>query len=477
MTKKIITTGLLFSVVTIVMHASALATSFVSDQASLTDDTTYTTPADVQVLSHVEDGGVTQKELLNGFVQQCFDETLPTYKRPLRRSAGETLTGKELLAYNYVKTLVAQVARGELENTAFSIPLSEFSTETGPWTAEDLGVSSIVIGNTLNTEARDEVRRRVSFDFAKVQSALLADCPFELYWYDKVNGCTYRPFDSYSFNSNQISVKGNATLTMYVSQDYAVAEGRRYHANMFDLEKIARVNVAVANAKQIVDQSSGNTFSRLLYYKDKICDLTSYNQAAVAQGYAFGDPWQLVNVFDNDVSTSVVCEGYAKAFKYLCDLSQFKGVECLLASGMMHGGTGAGAHMWNVMKMNDGRNYLVDVTNCDAGTIGAPDLLFMVYGPSGNYTEGYTYQLRSGSITYVYDDETKALFSERELTMSNEKYVDPNPDASLVISVALASHPTDVYTLQGYKIRTKATSLEGLPKGIYIVNGQKTVVR
>ena len=153
MTKKIITTGLLFSVVTIVMHASALATSFVSDQASLTDDTTYTTPADVQVLSHVEDGGVTQKELLNGFVQQCFDETLPTYKRPLRRSAGETLTGKELLAYNYVKTLVAQVARGELENTAFSIPLSEFSTETGPWTAEDLGVSSIVIGNTLNTEA------------------------------------------------------------------------------------------------------------------------------------------------------------------------------------------------------------------------------------------------------------------------------------------------------------------------------------
>ena len=35
----------------------------------------------------------------------------------------------------------------------------------------------------------------------------------------------------------------------------------------------------------------------------------------------------------------------------------------------------------------------------------------------------------------------------------------------------------DVYTLQGYKVRSMATTLEGLPDGIYMVNGKKVVVK
>ena len=37
--------------------------------------------------------------------------------------------------------------------------------------------------------------------------------------------------------------------------------------------------------------------------------------------------------------------------------------------------------------------------------------------------------------------------------------------------------PADVYTLQGHKVRTKATTLDGLPKGVYIVNSKKIVVK
>ena len=37
--------------------------------------------------------------------------------------------------------------------------------------------------------------------------------------------------------------------------------------------------------------------------------------------------------------------------------------------------------------------------------------------------------------------------------------------------------PADVYTLQGHKVRTKATTLKGLPKGVYIVNGNKVVIK
>ena len=37
--------------------------------------------------------------------------------------------------------------------------------------------------------------------------------------------------------------------------------------------------------------------------------------------------------------------------------------------------------------------------------------------------------------------------------------------------------PQDIYDLQGHKVKAKATSLEGLPRGIYIVNGKKLVLK
>jgi len=40
-----------------------------------------------------------------------------------------------------------------------------------------------------------------------------------------------------------------------------------------------------------------------------------------------------------------------------------------------------------------------------------------------------------------------------------------------------ADSPVDVYNMQGNKVRSKATTLSGLPKGIFIVNGRKVIVK
>ena len=37
--------------------------------------------------------------------------------------------------------------------------------------------------------------------------------------------------------------------------------------------------------------------------------------------------------------------------------------------------------------------------------------------------------------------------------------------------------PVDVYNLQGQKVRSGVSSLAGLPKGVYIINGSKVVVK
>ena len=156
-------------------------------------------------------------------------------------------------------------------------------------------------------------------------------------------------------------------------------------------------------------------------YRQKICELVSYNDDAATGGYPYGDPWQLIYVFDGDDSTNVVCEGYSKAFKYLCDLSAFTNdITCSLVTGRMAGGTGAGPHMWNVVAIGDS-NYLVDVTNCDTGTVGEPNKLFLCGVTEIEAAKKYKANVGSG-VTYEYDDETIGNFYPTELTLSSTPY-------------------------------------------------------
>ena len=156
-------------------------------------------------------------------------------------------------------------------------------------------------------------------------------------------------------------------------------------------------------------------------YAEYIKNAVSYNYAAADEnnGYPYGDPWQLIYVFDGNPDTNVVCEGYSKAFKYLCDLTWTGSdpeVACYLPTGTMDGG----AHMWNIVSIG-GVNYLTDITNCDSGTIGAPDQLFLC-GVRGGVDSGYIADLTGNTTTvYFYDDETLALY-DKELVLSAAKY-------------------------------------------------------
>ena len=397
--------------------------------------------------------------LLNSYVQQRFDELLPGYAqgRSLRRSAKDGLSGNNLLAYNYLKGIIQQIAAGEKNTTAFQIPMDNILTKT-TWTAQELGVGNTFPDNVPSKELVREVFQSC-VDFSMVVGALLCDLPFECYWFDKTKGWRWRY--SYQYNSKAFNFT-ELSLEMNIVEEYAVQSGGQYYPTQFNTSKVAAVNVAIGNAQNIVNNSTGTLLERLIGYKEKICELTSYNTAAVNNGWPYGNPWQLVWVFDGDASTKVVCEGYSKAFKYLCDLSNFNNAECLLVSGTMSGGTGAGAHMWNVMKMDDGRNYLVDVTNCDNGTIGYPNKLFMAYGPGGSYDDGYIFPTGSADMKYTYDDDTKALYSPSALTISPTAYEPGSTGITDLSSDGKTPVAEAFYTLDGKQV-------EHPQKGIYIV--------
>ena len=287
------------------------------------------------------------------------------------------LNAIEQQIYDALKAKIEEVALNG-GSTVFSV--SDISGMKTTWTNEELGVDSI--------DSIDGVKTAylAQFDHHAIVSALLSDCPFDLYWYDKTVGTSmsYRisrsGYTQYGQSVYDSAVIKDLTFTFAVSSDYD-----------------AGTNVVTSNAAAVVAANASKSDNeKLKAYKEYICDAVAYNHSAADNNSTpYGDPWQLISVFDENVATDVVCEGYAKAFQYLCDLG---GLDCISVSGTMTGGTGSGGHMWNVVTL-DGKNYLVDVTNCDEGTAGAPDKLFLVGAPYAN--GGYSFDCGYQTISFL----------------------------------------------------------------------------
>lgn len=303
----------------------------------------------------------------------------------------------------------------------------------------DLGLDTLVTGNSFTAEAQAKVEQMFTADVSAdvLLTSLITHLPYELYWFDKVKGIQI----SYEMTGTDEYVTiSSVEIMFHVSQDYAVTEGDSYYPTMPDTAKTGAATAAAAKAAEVVaaNQDKG-TYSKLVAYREYITKAVDYNFAAADEnnGYAYGDPWQLIYVFDGDPDTKVVCEGYSKAFKYLCDLT-WTGSDpeaaCYLVTGTMDGGTGAGLHMWNIVSIG-GANYLTDITNCDSGTTGAPDQLFLC-GVRGGVDSGYIADLTGNTTTvYFYDNETLALY-DKELVLSATKYSPLTFDLNQLIALA-----------------------------------------
>ena len=417
------------------------------------------------------DDGPSNDDLFTGYVQKLVAETLPEGSsdvgeiEAVEQSAAESLEGNDLLAYNKLKPMIEEVAAGRRQSTVFEIPITDLGYN-GPWTAAALGVDAIVENGQISNDAMAAASARMEVNASRVVRALLADCPYDLYWFDKTQGnsCGLSGgFGAGGQNGQYVLYcpEGSTwSISFVVSADYA--EGGS--ATTVRSDVLSAVQDAFNNAQSIVNQYANlPAYERLKAYKDEICNRVSYNTAAAQGQVSSKNPWQLIWALDNDPNTTVVCEGYSKAFKYLCDLSGLRNVECLLVSGNMSGGTGAGAHMWNIVNMDDGRNYMVDVTNCDGDvetnnySVGFPNELFMAYGPAGSVDTTYTFTtkqrpvaegsssyLPASSIVYNYDADTRANYPDEALAYADSAYAGPVAQSVSLedATVTFASEPT-----------------------------------
>ena len=287
------------------------------------------------------------------------------------------------LIYDGISWLFTEIANGKRTDASISI-----------------GVDGEYAAAFTGTEPDDA-------DVSLLMDAFLSDLAYEQYWFDKVSGLLY------GFNVSGDNLE-TAYFMFYVAENYQGED--EFHT---DSSVTGAAIKSAANARQIVaDNASGTDYEKLSAYCKTICQLTDYNHTAADKGNFSenNDPWQLIHVFDGISSTKVVCEGYSKAFKYLCDQSDFSdpAIACYLVTGNC-----GGAHMWNVVSIG-GKNYLTDVTNVDTGW----DLFLP--GASGSVTGTY----KAGGLSYSYDSYTKGLWgtgSDSILKLSSTAYT---PDTS-----------------------------------------------
>ena len=409
----------------------------------------------------------TEAELLEGYLYSISGlyDGAAAFRIP-----GKPLNDVTLPVYNALVEKIKGVAAGTIAYTVFDLGV------LFTWTAEELGTAGkFMSGSNFSDATSAAVSAKLgNININELLSRLLSQMPFDLYWFDKTYTNAFSLAYSIGGSGNEASgtVSVSVTVKMIVSKDYAPPGTIGGYA--VDSAKIQKINAAVTNANQVVTDNAGKTdYEKLVAYRQKICNLVSYNSTAANNtSTPYGDPWQLIYVFDGDDSTNVVCEGYSKAFKYLCDLSAFTNdITCSLVTGRMAGGTGEGNHMWNVVAIGDS-NYLVDVTNCDTRTVGAPDQLFLC-GVSGSVNGSYTATVGSSSIIYTYDESTRNNYTENELTLSPTAYT-PSGAVTPLLGDVNKDGVVDVADMQRlYNHLNNTDPLEDT--SVADVNGDKTV--
>ncbi len=360
--------------------------------------------------------GGSEKEIEDYLNYQIESGINPVYYAS--STAGDNLNSNKRAFYNKLKFFFAEVAAGNQASTELKINTSELGYKQW-WSASDLGIASLDNGQGAAALKEKLIDSAGLYD---AYESLLGDCPYEAYW---VDGTVFSASYETKYVNGQYMIS-MPYITVKVVPKAAYKGSADYTVNQTKMQSAA---LAVTNVQNIIKDAAGyDDLSKLAYYRDAICKMTDYNQQASESvgSSKDGNAWEIIYVFDGKADTKVVCEGYAKAFQYLCEKTVFtdSSINCYTVSGYAKGGT----HAWNIVHWKDGANYVVDVTFCD--TTGS-DKFFMLSPSSGNINDGYTF--------IVYDSEYKYSYSNDEL--DGGKYT----TEQLTLKVVSAAKLTDFH--------------------------------
>lgn len=361
--------------------------------------------------------------------EQYIMQQMSVGSEPLLRSYDYTaqLSDYNLMLFTALQPHIVAVANGTESST-------EFRVDIGSFTAADLGLDSITTNgqSEFSDEVKDAMKAHLGINSGTVVHALMNACPYEMYWYDKTRGrgCSV----SYILSGDTSILNVSYVFRFSVADEYAGSSAYTVDASQYG----QALSNAASNARAIIDRYAADSdYDKLVAYRDEICALTEYNYYAADDdnNVSYGNPWQMIYVFDGNPNTTVVCEGYSKAFQFLCDNSTFQSndIYAISVSGTLYS-SNSGGHMWNIVHMEDGNNYLVDITNLDDD---GPNLFLR-----GCTEAGGLYQVPGTTLAYSYDANTVSYYGASDLTISADDYV-PSSVTPSGVEISETNFPDD----------------------------------
>ena len=273
---------------------------------------------ETEVLTDTVEGEVLQSglstnaapSLLRTFSATTFDGTY-----------GNQLEGTAKTVYDaMVSQYVNKGLTGEL-----TIVFSE------PVTFQTLGTPNGYGGLIWSSSENAEYQQKISYSMQAAYDAFIYDYP-QVFW---MNTFSYRT--SVSFTSGTGSYTGTVSQIVLIPiETYSEAA-----------QETGAFNTALQSAYTELGLNINMSKWELVQgIHDYLCTKLDYGDTSSIYAHSAAGAFLK--------GGSVVCEGYAKAFKILCN---YYGIECVLVVGNAEGG-----HMWNYVRMEDNNWYLVDAT-------------------------------------------------------------------------------------------------------------------
>ena len=122
----------------------------------------------------------------------------------------------------------------------------------------------------------------------------------------------------------------------------------------------AEMNAAIAQITDTLTEIADDRYACLIAIQNALAERVSYDKTGERAHEAAGA------LLDG----LAVCDGYAKAFKLLCDKM---GIPCVIVAGTAKQNGSEEPHAWNYVQMEDGLYYAVDLTWNDDGELASTD--------------------------------------------------------------------------------------------------------
>ncbi len=206
--------------------------------------------------------------------------------------------------------------------------------------------------------------------------------------------------------------------------------------------ELAAEKSAVDKAVSKITVDGEFTYDKVKQIHNWIVENCRYDTEAVGDK----DAVEAHNIYGIFVDKAAVCEGYARAFMYLC---QKNDIDCIVSIGEGVSDDGSEAHMWNYVQMEDGAWYCMDVTWDDPLVNGSDSgKVYYSYFLKGTDSERSGYKFSESHVDQMNSKNSLNIPS----TLSKTEYRF-QPDGTEYVSLELCSKSasgdySDSYTLQ-----------------------------